>query len=76
MFFNTWQEVADIIWRAMAGEGKDAVRQAKSCRLKQDVASVRARVIRAAKEVVKSALRKGSRPLAKIWESLASEKFA
>ncbi|CAK9025383.1 unnamed protein product [Durusdinium trenchii] len=35
------QEVADIIWRAMAGEGKDAVR--------------------AAKEVVSAALRKGSR---------------
>jgi len=35
------QEVADIIWRAMAGDGKDAVR--------------------AAKEVVNTALRKGSR---------------
>ncbi|CAE7237986.1 unnamed protein product [Symbiodinium necroappetens] len=35
------QEVADVVWRAMAGHGKDAVR--------------------AAKEVVQTALRKGSR---------------
>ena len=57
---NVFQEVADIIWRAMAGDGKDAVRWGQ-CTVVFKEGNSEPFNWRAAKEVVNTALRKGSR---------------